>query len=56
MKRQKTLDDREPVLDSQVDPTEPFADVNKINPRSRTALEVYDEIQAASLEEEDPLF
>jgi len=55
MKRQKTFDDAEPVLES-TKPTEPYVAMNKLKPRPRTALQVYDEIQAARLVEEDPLF
>lgn len=55
MKRQKTFDDFEPVLESTT-PVEPYSNVNKLKLRPRTALQVYDEIQAARLVEEDPLF
>lgn len=55
MKRQKTFDDSEPVLESTAT-TEPYSSINKLKARPRTALEVYDEIQAARLVEEDPLF
>ena len=56
MKRQKTLDDSQPVLESSNFPPEPLSDVNKIKHRPRTALEVYDEIEAKLLIEEDPLY
>ena len=53
---QKTLDDMEPVLDSEINAPDKLPSVTKRNARSRRALEVYDEIQAAALIEEDPLF
>lgn len=53
--RQKTFDDSEPVL--EFESTEPLTpNPNSIEPRSRTALQVYDEIEAARLIEDDPLF
>lgn len=55
MKRQQTFDDSEPVLESAKLKGEPLTSPNHVKPRSRNALEVYDEIQAASLIEEDPL-
>ena len=55
MKRQKTFDDDEPVLES-TKPSEPYLAINKLKLRPRTALEVYDEIQAKLLIEDDPLF
>lgn len=54
MKRQQTLDDSEPVIESLK--KEKLPTTKEIKPRSRTALQVYDELQAARLEEDDPLF
>jgi len=54
MKRQKTFDESEPVI--QRLNKEQVTNPNDVTPRSRSALEVYDEIQALELVEEDPLF
>lgn len=56
MKRQTTFDDSEPVLESSKLKGEPLTSPNHVKPRPRTALQMYDEIQAARLVEEDPLF
>lgn len=56
MKRQKTFDDSEPVIDSVNLPGEKLTTPNEVKPRSRNALEVYDEIEAARLIEDDPLY
>lgn len=50
---QQTLDDLEPVIERNQD--ERIVDPNQVQPRSRDALRIYDELQAAKLEDVDPL-
>ena len=53
MSYKPTLDDLDPVIDPVNIPGEPLTNPNQVKPRSRSALEVYDEIQARKLEEQD---
>ena len=55
MKRQKTFDDAEPVLESENFPPQPNTRKSK-KLRIREALAVYDEIEAKKEEYHDPLF
>lgn len=56
--QQKTLDDIERILPKRhrIDKFKPISPKHIKNPRSRKALEVYDNLQASHLLEDDPLF
>jgi hypothetical protein len=52
--KQKTLDDMEPVLESEYEP-DPMSGTSSVKARSREALEAFDKIEADRLIEDDPL-